>query len=158
MPQGVSLAGTAPSAQTGKAPLTADTEQLATTPAEAVSAPVVVGGAVAAGSPVLPGVGLPAAYAPPASPLSGAAGVLVDTLPHASRVSPQGAAALVAALMAGAVLLTRRSLRRRIIASSVSDRLGYLLQHLKAGDTLRGLTSCPGPLPSQSRGRIAQGR
>lgn len=157
MPEGVSLARAAPSAQTGAAPLTADTGRPATTPAGTVSAPVVVGGAVA-GAPVLPGVGLAAAYAPPASPLSSAAGVLADTLPHASRVSPQGVAALVAALMAGAVLLTRRSLRRRIIASPVSDRLGYLLQHLKAGDTLRGLTSCPGPLPSQSRGRIAQGR
>lgn len=155
MPEGVTLAETAGaaqlSAQSGEAAPASDHGGATRTPVTAV-------GAVAQGAPVLPGVGLPAAYTPPASPLSGAAGALAGALPVASAVSPRGVAALVASLGAGTALLARRSLRRRIIASSVSDRLGYLLQHLKAGDTLRGLTSCPGPLPSQSRGRIAQGR
>jgi hypothetical protein len=60
---------------------------------------------------------------------------------------------LAAALFASALLVTRRALERRVAARGpVSDRLGILLQHLKAGDTLCGLTSCSGPLPSQSRG------
>lgn len=156
LPEGVTLADTTRaaqlSAQGGEAKPAAD-------PGRTVGASVAAADVAAQGGlPVLPGVGLPAAYTPPASPVSRAVGALADALPVASTVSPRGVAALVASLLAGSALLARRSLRRRIIASSVSDRLGYLLQHLKAGDTLRGLTSCPGPLPSQSRGRIAQGR
>jgi hypothetical protein len=60
---------------------------------------------------------------------------------------------LAAGLFCSAVLITRKALTRRVAARGpVSDRLGILLQHLKAGDTICGLTSCPGPLPSQSRG------
>ena len=77
----------------------------------------------------------------------------------AAALTPAGIASVLGALCVTALLFSRRVLSRRILeCPPVSDRLGYLLQHLKAGDTLRGLTSCPGPLPSQSRGRIAQGR
>lgn len=155
MPEGVTLASTAraaqPSAQGADAMPMGDV-------AGAVRAPVAAGARAPQGASALPGVGLPTAYAPPASPLSAAADVLVDALPAPAGVSPRGVAALVASILAGVSLLARRTLRRRVISSPVSDRLGYLLQHLKAGDTLRGLTSCSGPLPSQSRGRIAQGR
>lgn len=74
-------------------------------------------------------------------------------------VSPLSMA--VAALAAASVilLLSRRSLERRIVSNTpASDRFGSMLQHLRAGDTLCGLTSCSGLLPSQSRGRIAQRR
>jgi hypothetical protein len=58
-----------------------------------------------------------------------------------------------ATLFISALIVTRRALVRRVARQRpVSDRFGILLQHLKAGDTLCGLTSCPGPLPSQSRG------
>lgn len=155
MPAGVMLADTARAAGLSAA---GEAAMPAGDAVRSAHVPVTAVGAVTRGTPVLQGVGLPAAYAPPASPLSDVADVLMDTLPAASEISPRGAAALVASILSGTALLARRSLRRRVIASSVSDRLGYLLQHLKAGDTLRGLTSCPGPLPSQSRGRIAQGR
>ncbi len=83
---------------------------------------------------------------------------------HATTVprrvaSPLAAAALVAALLAAGLLLTRRVVERRIQSNPpVSHRLGMMLQHLRAGDTLCGLTSCSGLLPSQSRGRLAQRR
>jgi hypothetical protein len=108
--------------------------------------------------PALPGVGLPVAYAPPVSPLVELARAAVALLADSPRPGPFGLAALGATIISLGALFSMRTLRRRVVASPVSDRLGYLLQHLKAGDTLRGLTSCSGPLPSQSRGRIAQGR
>lgn len=68
-------------------------------------------------------------------------------------------ATLAAVIALSVYLLGRRSFERRLRADSpVSGRLGTLLQQLRAGDTLRGLTSCSGPLPSQSRGRTVQRR
>jgi hypothetical protein len=56
-------------------------------------------------------------------------------------------------------LMSRRALEHAVSGESpVSDRLGSMLQQLRAGDTLCGLTSCSGLLPSQSRGRSAQRR
>jgi len=72
---------------------------------------------------------------------------------------PLGFAGIAGALFACALLLGRGALESRFSSNPpVSDRLGKLLQQLRAGDTLRGLTSCSGPLPSQSRGRLAQRR
>lgn len=112
------------------------------------------------GAPVTPsagleGVGLPASHVVPASPLETMASALVR---GTRSLSAAGVVAVLASVLASCALLTRRTLSRRVVSPATSDRLGYLLQHLKAGDTLRGLTSCSGPLPSQSRGRIAQGR
>jgi len=70
-----------------------------------------------------------------------------------------GFAGIAAAFAACALLLGRKALEGRVTSNPpVSDRLGTLLQQLRAGDTLRGLTPAPGTLPSQSRGRLAQRR
>lgn len=71
---------------------------------------------------------------------------------------PVLALALAAVAFAAVYLGTQKAFLIRVSNLPVSDRLGTLLQHLKAGDTLRGLTSCSGPLPSQSRGHLAQRR
>lgn len=55
------------------------------------------------------------------------------------------ASALSAAMFLLPLLITRRAIATRVVEPPVSDRLGTMLQHLKAGDTLRGLTSCSGP-------------
>lgn len=68
-------------------------------------------------------------------------------------------AAVPAALWAMFVLLGRRAVRARVLSyEPLSDRFGILLQHMRAGDTLLGLTSCSGHSPSQSRSRLAQRR
>ncbi len=123
-------------------------------------APDTVSGAVDAGVRVLSPIGAEAPGRPvvTASPLRRLGDAAAERILSANKVSPAGVAAILVALVACALLFSVRTLQRRVLSSTVSDRLGYLLQHLKAGDTLRGLTSCPGPLPSQSRGRIAQGR
>lgn len=73
--------------------------------------------------------------------------------------SPAGLACMVAAFVAVTLVLSLRMIERRIQSNPpVSDRFGSMLQHLRAGDTLCGLTSCSGLLPSQSRGRLAQRR
>jgi len=70
-----------------------------------------------------------------------------------------GAVAISVGFLACFGLLGKQAFERRVASNPpVSDRLGKLLQQLRAGDTLRGLTSCSGLLPSQSRGRIAQRR
>ncbi|MDZ4168349.1 MAG: M23 family metallopeptidase [Coriobacteriia bacterium] len=70
-----------------------------------------------------------------------------------------GLGLLVATLLGVTYLLSRSAFERHILFSQpVSDRFGSMLQHLRAGDTLCGLTSCSGLLPSQSRGRLAQRR
>jgi murein DD-endopeptidase MepM/ murein hydrolase activator NlpD len=77
----------------------------------------------------------------------------------ARGVSGYAVAACAAALFGALLLLTRRTLARRIVGSSpVSDRLGILLQHLKAGDTLCGLTSCSGHAAFTVPGPLAQRR
>jgi hypothetical protein len=76
-----------------------------------------------------------------------------------SDAGTSGVVAILVSLAVCACLLARRAFERKVLSNPpVSDRLGRVLQQLRAGDTLRGLTSCPGPLPSQSRGRIAQRR
>lgn len=76
-----------------------------------------------------------------------------------AALTPAGAGLIVSSLLGIAFLLSRRTFERRLLFSQpVSDRFGSMLQHLRAGDTLCGLTSCSGLLPSQSRGRLAQRR
>ncbi len=125
--------------------------------------------AASAGAQIAPGVSVASAV-PAAVPV--VAGVAVgaargggrtaprSAVPHPAAPSvptrlgsPASAAGVMAIVAFGStLLLTRRALARRVAHPPVSDRLGILLQHLKAGDTLCGLTSCSGPLPSQSRG------
>lgn len=74
-------------------------------------------------------------------------------------VQAGGAVALMAAIFGVLYIMSRRMVERGIRSQTpVSDRFGSMLQHLRAGDTLCGLTSCSGLLPSQSRGRLAQRR
>jgi hypothetical protein len=62
-----------------------------------------------------------------------------------ARDGAPAAAGLGFVVAAVVYLLGRRSFERRLsVVSPVSDRLGTLLQQLRAGDTLRGLTSCSG--------------
>jgi len=62
-----------------------------------------------------------------------------------ARTAAPAMAVLAFVVAAGVYLLGRRSFERRLTAESpVSNRLGRLLQQLRAGDTLRGLTSCSG--------------
>ncbi len=76
-----------------------------------------------------------------------------------SVVRPGGAVALMAAIFGVLYIMSRRVVERGIRGQTpVSDRFGSMLQHLRTGDTLCGLTSCSGLLPSQSRGRLAQRR
>lgn len=61
------------------------------------------------------------------------------------RAGASGAVALVVAALAGGLLLSRRAYERRFTSDApVSHRWATLLQQLRAGDTLRGLTSCSG--------------
>jgi hypothetical protein len=70
-----------------------------------------------------------------------------------------GFALFGAAIFGSALVLTRKSLAGSIVdGSHVSDRLGILLQHLKAGDTLCGLTSCSGHAAFTVPGPSAQRR
>lgn len=90
-----------------------------------------------------------------ASMSASAAGLMQD-LPRKVAIA---AAALTMAIASSVYVLGRRAFDRRLSSGSpVSDRLGIMLQQLRAGDTLRGLTPAPGTLPSQSRGRSAQRR
>jgi len=112
----------------------------------------VVGGARPSAAPGHPVAIGPPQAAHPASTQGAASSPVRAARFKTGRIAP-AAAVLAAALAGGLLLFTRRALTRRITAQGpVSDRFGILLQHLKAGDTLCGLTSCPGPLPSQSRG------
>ncbi len=93
------------------------------------------------------------ADAPAQDPMTAPVGTLLDDVAtrmlagvrSSSHALAPAAAALGFAVAAGVYLLGRRSLERRLdVDSPVSDRLGRLLQQLRAGDTLRGLTSCSG--------------
>lgn len=93
---------------------------------------------------------------------------VVPGAPRAARTRRRSASgalgvpalASACAALFGAVLLASRSALDRRIRSHppASSRLGRLLQQLRAGDTLCGLTSCPGLAPSPSRGRSVQRR
>jgi hypothetical protein len=125
-------------------------------PGPGASVRVAAGGRAAAASPVLAAT---ADVAPTTRLLALVATALEAAFGWLRAAGPLGFAGIVAAFAACAFLLGRRALEARIASNPpVSDRLGKLLQQLRAGDTLRGLTSCPGPLPSQSRGRLAQRR
>lgn len=72
-------------------------------------------------------------------------GLSAPTLAQLASAAAPVSAALALVLGASIYLLGRRSFERRLTAvSPVSYRLGRLLQQLRAGDTLRGLTSCSG--------------
>jgi hypothetical protein len=145
----------APVLQVGSAPL-ATTRPAAATGAGAVGMPAGVSLARASGADAA-AVAQPAA-GPTATTWSEVADVgaterlaaLAERVLHSAarwlRVAgPLGFAAIVAAMLASALLLGRRALERRVTSNPpVSDRLGRLLQQLRAGDTLRGLTSCSG--------------
>jgi hypothetical protein len=169
-----SPAAAAPAARPG---LVADpSPQVAPDPSSGTAAAV---GGVSAGAPIAaagqslaPGVSIAPSDASPAAGVSAARSDrrVGSSVPQARAAGARAAVParsialsrgllapsiglLAAALFCSALVITRRSLARRIAATGpVSDRLGTLLQHLKAGDTLCGLTSCSGPLPSQSRG------
>jgi hypothetical protein len=62
-----------------------------------------------------------------------------------ARAGIAGYLALVAAALSVVSILGVRAFERRVnVDSPVSDRLGKMLQQLRTGATLRGLTSCPG--------------
>ncbi|HSK48436.1 MAG TPA: peptidoglycan DD-metalloendopeptidase family protein [Coriobacteriia bacterium] len=160
------VAKPAPSTATGmeSAPKTAGsstdagqvTVPLGTAPAQAVSQ-LPAGVSLAADSATAPQIQVTDARP---SPIAGVGSAIMKSVNPVGAWSPAPghlgiAIGVVAALLAGsALLLTRRALTRRVTGRGpVSDRFGTLLQHLKAGDTICGLTSCSGPLPSQSRGR-----
>lgn len=64
---------------------------------------------------------------------------------QASAAGPITYLVIVAALLSSVFILSLRAFERRLTSRSpVSDRLGRLLQQLRTGATLRGLTSCPG--------------
>lgn len=74
-------------------------------------------------------------------------------------LSAPALASVIAALFGVMLLISRSALASYIRSSPLaSSRLGRLLQQLRAGDTLCGLTSCPGLAPSPSRGRSVQRR
>jgi len=98
---------------------------------------------------------------------SGRSAARVASAPRARRVVTRwslrsllvAGAAVPAALWAMLVLLGRRAVRARVLSyEPLSDRFGILLQHMRTGDTILGLTSCSGHSPSQSRSRLAQRR
>jgi len=170
----VVVAGTqlAPGVSVGGQPVVAASAQVAHA-SEAVQAAVRVAdpsGATAVPGDIAPGVSLSAptpvaqnrcvSETGPsvATRLVDAAGRAGETVGRITD-SPWGLAAIAAAMGSVGLLLSRRALERRIQSNTpVSDRYGTLLQHMRAGDTLLGLTSCSGFTPSQSRSRIAQRR
>lgn len=88
----------------------------------------------------------------------GAGGVARRTAAKAAKAGLTAYLGVLAALVCSFFILGLRAFERRVSADSpVSDRLGRLLQQLRTGDTLRGLTSCPGeaaftvPGPSSPR-------
>jgi hypothetical protein len=87
-----------------------------------------------------------------------AGGLARRTADKAAKAGLTAYLGVLAALVCSFFILGLRAFERRISADSpVSDRLGRLLQQLRTGDTLRGLTSCPGeaaftvPGPSSPR-------
>ncbi len=153
-PEPVSEAGagvTAPSAATGEL-----AQGVTLSPAPGTAVRVAAGALPVSGSPLLAAT---ADVSPSTRLLSLAETALGRLAGWVRAAGPLGFAGIAAAFAASMLLLGRRALEARIASNPpVSDRLGKLLQQLRAGDTLRGLTSCPGPLPSQSRGRLAQRR
>jgi murein DD-endopeptidase MepM/ murein hydrolase activator NlpD len=77
---------------------------------------------------------------------------------HLRGEVPALACAFLSLAALGGLLACRATALSRISQGYVSDRLGTLLQHLKAGDTLRGLTSCSGPTAFTVPGPLAQRR
>jgi len=72
-------------------------------------------------------------------------GAVRTALGELSAAAAPVTGALAILIAAVTYVLGRRAFDRRLTADSpVSDRLGRLLQQLRAGDTLRGLTSCSG--------------
>lgn len=72
---------------------------------------------------------------------------------------PLGLGACASAVMGCALMLTRRSLSRRVVSEEpVSDRLGKMLRALRAGDTICGFTSCSGHSAFTDPGPPAQRR
>lgn len=94
----------------------------------------------------------------PSGGLESAAQRLV-AMARGAAAEPLGLAAVVVAIIVSILVLTRVAIERRLVrGTAVSHRLGTLLQHMRAGDTLRGFNSCsghdaftvPGP-PAQRR-------
>lgn len=113
------------------------------------------GGSAPAASGTL-GIQSPAAAA--ARVLATAARVLA-TAARGLAASPPAILLVFASLASAGLLFSRRALERRLQSNApVSDRYETLLQHVRAGAKLCGLTSCSGLLPSQSRSRLAQRR
>ncbi len=95
----------------------------------------------------------------PVGSRAGAARLASVASSTASVFAAGGPLALAAVVVALFYIATRRVVECRLrVSQPVSDRFGSMLQHLRAGDTLCGLTSCSGLMPSQSRGRLAQRR
>lgn len=166
---GAVLAGVAVSPRATAAGACIPAQSLQATPVDARLAPDASARRATSAQPeavsqIAPGVSLPV------SGVSGSAAAPIARTPFADggqlttgllagAMSPPGIAAVVAAIAGVSILLSRRAIERRFQSNPpVSDRFGNMLQHVRAGDTLCGLTSCSGLLPSQSRGRSAQRR
>lgn len=159
-------AGSPSPAPTGGAPQLAPGVSIAAAPA-AVAAPKVAPALSIAPAPQLAGTGVKRLSPGVDLMSSGRSAARPSSAPLARHTAPPrplrsllvAGAAVPTALWAMFVLLGRRAVRARVLSyEPLSDRFEILLQHMRAGDTLLGLTSCSGHSPSQSRSRLAQRR